>query len=462
MANKNIRSMIIRYSIPTIASMLVSALYNIVDKYWVGQMPEVGVLANAGIGLSMPIMNIFMGLAMLVSLGATAQISIHLGMRDKISSEKFLGNAFTLLLTIGLVTTILGIVFKTQILSLLGADKEPTVYTYADEYLTIITAFCLPSFLSFGMNHPIRAVGNPKRFASTQILGAVLNMILDPIFIFVFNMGIAGAAIATVISQFISFLWVISYYMNKNTELRIRKAYLKIDKKIAYKIFSIGLSPFFIQVAQSLIILIANQSILHYAVFEMDNPGIALGAYSLIMSVAMLFFMPILGINQGSQPIIGFNYGAGDYERVRDSYKWAVVYCMIICTVGLILMEVFAVQIIEIFNPDKNPQLIEVGARGLRIFASCFILVGFQVPTSNFFQAIGKAKVAIISSSLRQVILFIPALLILPMFYGLNGVWYAMPVCDILSSIITFFIVLKVMKSLKQTMVPKAETAPAQ
>ncbi len=449
MATKNIRKMIFRYSVPTIISMLVMALYNIVDRFWVGQMPGSGENAIAGIGLCMPVGNIFMGLAMLVSLGATAQMSIHLGMRDKKTSEKILGNCLTLLIVFGLLSTIIGIVFKPALLYLIGAENDPNVYTYADDYLSIITVYALVGFITFGMNHPIRAMGNPKRFASTQILGAVLNMILDPIFIFNFNMGIKGAAYATIIAQFVSGLWVMAYYINKNTELRIHLSNLKVDLKIALKIFSIGLSPFFIQVAQSLIIVVANQSIFYYAAFEAGViPKTAVSAYTVIIGTVMMFFLPILGINQGSQPIIGFNYGAGDYKRVKDAYKWSVIYCMAICTLGFVVMQIFAPQIIEIFNPDRNPQLIELGAKGLRYYAALFTLVGFQVPTSNFFQAIGKAKIAIISSLLRQVILLIPAYLILPIFFGLNGVWLAMPVADVLAAVITLLLVVKVLKSL--------------
>lgn len=447
MATAKLSKLVIRYSLPTIIGMLVNSLYNTVDRIWVGKIPDVGTAALTGIGLCAPIMNVILGLSQLVGIGAAANISICLGRKDKEKAERILGNSLSLILIISAVFTCLSLIFAEDILVLVGA-RESTL-PYALPYIRIILAGSVFNMAAFAMNHPIRATGNPGVFARTQLVGGITNLILDPIFIFGFNMGIAGAAIATVISQAVSLALVMRHHFSPNAALRIRPQNLRIRWGTTLTIFSIGVSPFIMQVVGSLITVVANRSLMHYGDIEYGLGGgdVAIGAMTAINSIAMLFLMPVFGVNQGAQPIIGYNYGAKNFGRVREAAKWAVIYPVLFTTAGFIIIEIFAGPLIYVFNTDEL--LIRIGSSGMRIFLSMFILVGFQVPSSNFFQAIGRAKISIFLSLLRQVILLIPAYLILPMFFGLTGVWMAGPLADFCAAAITAVFLGREMKRLR-------------
>ncbi len=445
MATEKISKLVLSYSIPTIIGMLVNAMYNVIDRFWVGKIPDIGTAALTGIGLCMPVMNVIMGFAQLVGIGAAAAISLRLGKEDKDGAENILGNALTLSVLIGIVVSIVGLLFGTQILTAVGADANMMVY--ALPYYNIIVGGSVIGIVSFSMNHPIRATGNPKRFASTQLLGGICNMILDPIFIFGLDMGIQGAAIATIISQSISCIWVMAYYYTGVPNLRIKKAKLFLKKAIIMPIFAIGMAPFLMQITASFVTVIANYNLKFYGDLELSDGNIAIGAMTVIMSLTMIFLMPLFGINQGTQPIIGYNYGAGNLDRVKDALKWSVIYSFIICCFGFVVVEAFAPQLIAAFNADA--ELIETGATGMRIFLCMLPLVGLQIPLVNFYSAIGKAKISLILSQLRQVIFLIPSYIFLPKFLGLTGMWIAGPLSDFLACMITLIFIRRELKNLK-------------
>jgi putative MATE family efflux protein len=449
------RGLVLRYSLPTIAGMLINSLYGIVDRFWVGRIEGIGSAALAGVGLSLPISNIIMAFSMLVGIGAAANISIQMGRQNARAAEEIVANGLSVILIIAVLFTTLGVLFTPQLLTAAGATES--LMPYALPYTRLIIGGCIFNMTAFAMNHPIRATGNPRRFAMTQMVGGVSNIILDPIFIFALNMGIAGAAIATILSQMIAAVLVFSYYASPETALRLRWANLRPRWKTVAAIFSIGLSPFLLQAANSFLTVIANFSLARYGTEALGEGGdiAAIGAMTIISSLSMLFCMPVVGINQGSQPIIGFNFGRQNAARVKSAYRWAVFYAMIITTIGFVLVETCAELLVSVFNNEEA--LIRVGAPGLRIFLSMLALLGFQIPSSNFFQAIGRAKIAIVLSLLRQVIILAPAYFLLPLAFGLTGVWMAGPFSDLISAIITLVFILREFKILDRQFIKEAE-----
>ncbi|MDR1531798.1 MAG: MATE family efflux transporter [Clostridiales bacterium] len=457
MASEDLKKLVLMYSIPTVIGMLVNGLYNVVDRFWVGRIPGIGEEALAGIGLCMPIMTVGMAVSMLVGIGAATRISISLGRGERDKAEKILGQGLSMIIFFAVILTVLGLIFKRPLIAaFIGGENESTAATlgYADEYITIIISGLTASLMSFGMNHPIRATGNPKRFASTQLLGAITNIILDPVFIFVFDMGVAGAALATIISQCASCLWVMSYYFSKDPALRLKLANLRPRLDIIAEICSIGVSPFLMQAAASIVQVVVNYSLAYYGRLDTGSESLAISAMLIINSVTMFVLMPIFGINQGTQPIIGFNYGRKDYRRVKTAFRWSVVYCMIICSAGFIGIMLFASQLVALFTGSSGPggesrQLITLGTHGMRISQAALLTVGFLSPTLNFIQSIGRAKMSIILNMLRQVIIMIPALILLPMFFGLDGIWFATPAADIIAFVVGVAFLVREFRKLK-------------
>jgi putative MATE family efflux protein len=424
LGEENIGKLLMKFSIPAIVGMLVNALYNIVDRIFIGQ---VDTLALSGVTITFPISIIIMAFGMLVGIGAAALISIRLGQQKKEEAEHILGNAFALIIIISLIVTTLGLIFLEPMLLKFGASTD--TMPYAKQYITIILIGTVFQSVGFGLNNIIRAEGNPRIAMFTMLIGGILNTIMDPIFIFVFHMGTRGAAIATVISQIVNTIWVLYYFLGGKSVLKILYKNLRLDAKVVKSIFAIGMSPFSMQIAASIVTIISNKSLVKY------GGDVSLGAMGAIMSIAMLVLMPIFGINQGCQPIIGYNYGAKRYDRVKHALKLAIIAATAITTTGFIIIQLFPEQLISMFSND--PALIEVGARGIKIYLFMLPVIGFQIVSSNYFQAIGKAKISIFLGLSRQVILLIPLLFILPRFFELNGVWASAPSSDIISSILT-------------------------
>lgn len=427
LGEEKVSKLLMEFSIPAIVGMVVNTLYNIVDRMYIGNIKGIGGLALTGVGITLPIMTIIMAFGMLIGIGTSARISLKLGEHKKDEAEKHLGNAFTLIIIASVIITIVGLLFMDKVIGLFGASADTEIY--AKEYMQIIFLGTIFNMLGFGLNHSIRSDGSPKVAMLSMLIGAGTNIILDPIFIFVFGMGVRGAAIATVISQIVSTVWILFYFTKGKSTLKIRKKDLALDKVIVISIFSIGMSPFSMQIAQSIVQVLANNSLKAY------GGDLAIGAMTIINSIAMIFMMPIFGLNQGSQPIIGYNYGAEKYKRVKQTVKYSATVATIIVSIGWIVTQVAPDLLISIFNRDEN--LMGIASNGMRIYLFMLPVVGFQVISSNFFQSIGKAKISMFLSLLRQVILLIPCLIILPKFFGLTGVWLAGPVSDGLSSLIT-------------------------
>ncbi|NLO36644.1 MAG: MATE family efflux transporter, partial [Clostridiaceae bacterium] len=398
------------------------------------------VNAMSGIGLTTPLTLIALGFMLLVGIGTTASISIRLGEKRHDEAEQLLANGFTLALAAGFLLTLAGQLFLRPVLRLAGAS--PATLPYAVDYMQIILWGAVPNTIGFAMNHTIRGAGNPRRSASTQILGAGLNIVLDPILIFGLDMGVRGAALATVISQIVSAAWVLSYFTGSGSNLKLRPRLMRLKARAVGQILSIGLSPFAMQVAASLVSVFANRAL------RANGGDVAIGAMTVINSVTILFFMPILGINQGLQPILGYNYGAGSFNRVREAWRFGVLLASAIVAVGFAVVQLFPQAIIRIFIDDAG--LVAVGTRGLRIFLAMLPLLGFQVISTVYFQSVGKPRVAIVASLLRQVIILLPLYLFLPGWLGLTGVWLASPIADFSSFAITAFLILREMRQLKK------------
>jgi putative MATE family efflux protein len=426
LGEEKVFKLLLKYSIPAIVGMLVNALYNVIDRVFVGN--GVNSLAIAGTTIAFPIMLMIMGFAMLIGIGANSLVAIKLGQQKKAEAEHIMGNALILLIIISLVISAIGLIFLTPILKAFGASD--TVLPYARDFLSIILWGTVFQSVGFGMNNFIRSSGSPMTAMMTMIIGAVINVILNPLFIFVFNWGIKGSAAATVISQAVSAVWVLYYFTTKKSSLKLYKKNFKLNMKTTTSIMAIGSAPFLMQISSSVQNVILNKSLESY------GGDIAVTSMGVVMAIMNLMLMPIFGINQGVQPIIGYNYGAKKYDRVKEALKLAIITATIFVAIGFITIRLFPEQYVGMFN-RKDTELVAFGSHALLMFTTFLPLIGFQIVSANYFQAVGKPKQAAILSLSRQILILIPALLILPKFFGIEGVFSAGPLADILSSLMT-------------------------
>ncbi len=426
LGEEKVSSLLLKYSIPAIVGMLVNALYNVIDRVFVGN--GVNSLAIAGTTIAFPIMLIIMAFAMLIGIGANSLVAIKLGQQKKEEAEHIMGNALILLIIISIIISAIGLIFLTPILKAFGASE--TVLPYARDFLSIILWGTVFQSVGFGMNNFIRSSGSPMTAMMTMIIGAVINVILNPLFIFVFKWGIKGSATSTVISQAVSAVWVLYYFNSKKSSLKLYKKNFKLDIKTVKSIMAIGSAPFLMQIASGVLNVIMNKSLESY------GGDIAVTSMGVVMAIMNLMLMPIFGINQGAQPIIGYNYGAKKYDRVKETLKLAITAATIFVVVGFITIRLFPQQYVAIFN-KKDTQLIAFGSHALLSFTTFLPVIGFQIVSANYFQAVGKPKQAAILSLSRQVLILIPALIILPKFFGIEGVFSAGPLADLISSLIT-------------------------
>lgn len=439
LGRESVGHLLFKFSLPAIVGMLVNGLYSIVDRIFVGR--GVGSLALSGVAITFPITNIIMAFGMLVGIGAGAAASIRLGEKRKNDAELILGNAYTLVIVLSLILTALGLIFLEPVLVVFGASAE--TMPYAKQFATIIICGIVLQNIGFGLNNLIRSEGNPKVAMITMLIGAIINFILNPIFIFILKMGVAGSALATIFSQTVCSIWILLYFTGGKSTLKLKKKNMKLNPSIVKFIFSIGMSPFALQMAASVVTILYNVSLKTY------GGDLAIGAMALINSVAMLILMPIFGINQGSQPIIGYNYGSKNIERVKKALKYAIISATCISTLGFIAVEAFPVQIVRLFNTD-DASLTLLGSHGIKIFLCMLPIVGFQIVSSNYFQSVGKANKAMLLSLSRQVIILIPLLLILPPMLKIDGVWIAGPTADFIASLITAGVLYHEIKSLNK------------
>ena len=428
--------LLLSFSLPAIIAMIANALYSVVDSIFVGR--GVGSLALTAVTIAFPIMIMLMAFGMLIGIGATALISIKLGQQKRDEAEKILGNAFSAIIIMGLVISGSMLYFLDPILIFLGAT--PDVFDYAKQFITVILIGSVFQFISFGMNNIIRAEGNPVISMATMLFSAGLNTLLNPIFIFVFHWGIRGSALATITTQILVSAYIIYHFTLGRSNLKIHLRHMRIEGQVLLRIVAIGLSPFLLQMAASVTSFLFNNYLLVY------GGEMAVAAMGVISRTTMMILMPIFGINQGAQPIIGYNYGAGKYDRVKRTLFLAAIAASTICVLGFAIIQLFGLQIIQLFNNDA--EMIRIGARGIRIYLIMLPIVGVQIIITNYFQAIGKASKAILLSLTRQVLFLIPLIIILPQFFKLDGIWMAGPISDFMAFLVAGMLLYREFKHL--------------
>ncbi|OGU39488.1 MAG: MATE family efflux transporter [Ignavibacteria bacterium GWB2_35_12] len=426
------------FSVPAIIGMIVMASYNVIDRIFVGR--GVGPLALSAISISFPLIIVVIAFGMLIGIGATALVSIKLGEGKKEEAEKVAGNGLTLAIIISLALTALGYIFLDPLIRMLGATGQ--VFHYAKDFIGIALFGIVFQGIAFTMNNIIRGEGNPKIAMLTMVISAVINTILNPIFIFGFHWGVKGSALSTIISQFIGSVWILSYFFSKRSTIKLRLKNLIPGKEIVLGMLSIGVSPFVMQIASSIVVLIANRNLAMY------GGDLAIAALGIINSIFMIIFMPVIGINQGMQPIVGYNYGAQQYGRVLQTLKKGLFFASAICILGFLVIFIFDEQIVMLFSTQES-KLIQMGVHGMRIYFLMLPMLGFMIIAASYFQAVKKAKFAIILTLLRQVIILIPLLLILPHFFRIDGVWVATPIADGISSILAVIFLMMELRKLR-------------
>lgn len=429
LSEKNIGSLMLKFYIPAFTGIIAGALYNIIDRILIGR--SVGPLALSGLSVTFPIMIIIMGFGMLVGIGSGVLVSIELGKGNKEAAEKVLGNGIFLMTVLSLILTAAGFLTKSIILNSFGATAE--TISYADQFLVIILAGTIFGLIGNGFNSVIRSEGNAEKAMVSTLISVGINLVLGIVFIVVLKLGVRGAATATVIAQFVLAVYVILHFTRGNSVVKLHPANLLPDFVILKSIVSAGIAPFVMQIAGSVIQALYNMQLIKH------GGDTAVAVMGIINSVAILLVMSIIALNMASQPILGFNYGAGNYRRVRETFILVLKYSTLISIAGFIISEVFPAGIIKLFNSD--PELLSIGVPGIRIFMAMMPIVGFQIVTSNFYQATGRAGVAAAITMLRQVVILIPILLILPGIFGINGIWIASPVSDFLTGIFVLYLV---------------------
>lgn len=438
LGTKKIWNLLLQYAIPSVIAMTAASLYNITDSIFIGQ--GVGALAISGLAITFPLMILAAAFGAMVGVGASTLMSLRLGQKDYVTANKILGNVFVLNCILGVLYTIIVLIFLDPILRFFGAGNQTLPYAY--DYMFVITLGNLITHMYMGLNALLRATGHPRKSMYATITTVVINAILTPIFIYILKLGIQGAALATIISQLIMLIWQIKFFSNKEHIVHLQKGTFRLVKKIVTDSLAIGLSPFLMNSAMCIIVIVVNHSLLKY------GGSLAVGAYGIVNRVAMLFTMVVIGINQGMQPIVGYNYGAQQFNRVNDTLKYTIILASGVMILGFLICEIFPHSVSAIFTNDK--ELTAFVVEGLKIVMIFFPIVGFQIVTSNFFQSIGMAKKAIFMSLTRQVLFLLPCILFFPSIWGLKGVWYSMPASDLLSSIIAAILLVRQYKTSKK------------
>ena len=413
------------YAVPAIIAMTASSLYNIVDSIFIGH--GVGPLAIAGLAVTFPLMNLSAAFGTLVGVGATTMISVLLGQKNYDIANKVLGNVVILNIIIGLLFMAVSLIFLDPILYFFGASEN--TITYAREYMQIILAGNAVTHLYLGLNSVLRASGNPRLAMSLTILSVLINIAVAPVLIFWLDMGIRGAGIATVLAQVIALIVILSYFSRKDRVLHFSRKIFRFDWRIAKDSLAIGLAPFLMNAAACVVTLFINQQLKKY------GGDLAIGAFGIVNRISFLFIMVVMGLNQGMQPIAGYNYGRRNYTRVKGVMWKTVKYATAVTTTGFLIALLVPHQAVSIFTSDR--ELIELSAKGLRMLTLAYVFVGFQMVASNFFQCLGMVNKAILLSMSRQLLFLIPCIYVLPLFFGDIGVWVSFPISDFAAFIIS-------------------------
>ena len=437
LGTKPVGHLLWQYALPAIVAMSASSLYNIIDRAMIGQI--VGPEAIAGLGITFPFMNLSAAFGAAVGVGSSACISVKLGQKDYQTAGHLLGNTITLNLIIGLSFMLICLLFLDPILLFFGASD--VTLPYARSFMTIILLGNVITHMYFGLNAVLRAAGKPKHAMYSVLFTVAMNIVLVILFVWWFRWGIQGAALATVTSQTMAMCWQIKLFSNKNEILHLKRGIYKLKKQLVTNIVAIGISPFLMNVTSCVIVIFMNNQFVHY------GGDMAVGAYSIANSVVMMFFMFVMGVCQGMQPIVGYNYGAEKYDRMLHCLFLAIGCATAILLVGWGLSMLFPRQIARIFTTDAT--LIDLSARGIRLDMLVFFVVGSQATITHFFQSIGKVKVSIFLSLSRQLFLLLPMAYVFPLFWELDGVWYSMPASDFLSFAMTIPMLMWYMKKFK-------------
>lgn len=438
LGTKPVGRLLYQYALPAIIAMTAASLYNIIDRVFIGQV--VGPDAIAGLAITFPFMNLAGAFGAAVGVGASTAISVKLGQRDYATAEEILGNTVTLNVIIGLGFSIVCLLFLDPILLFFGASKA--TLPYARSFMEIILAGNVFSHMYFGMNAVLRAASKPKQAMFATIFTVVMNIILDVVFILWWHWGIQGAAFATIISQMLALCWQMKIFSNKRELLHLKRGIYRLKAQLVKTIIAIGISPFLMNLCACIVVIFVNNQLVKY------GGDMAVGGYGISNSVATVFAMFIIGLNQGMQPIAGYNYGSKQTDRLLRVLNLAIIAATCIMTAGWIAGEFFPGEIARLFTTDK--ELTEMSITATRYNMLVFPIIGFQMVVTNFFQCIGKVKISIFLSLSRQLLILIPLLAILPLFFQLNGVWYALPASDATASVIAFIIMTIYMRKFKK------------
>ena len=436
LGTESIGRLLWRYALPAIIAMTASSLYNMVDSIFIGQ--GCGALAISGLAITFPFMNLSAAFGAMIGVGSSTILSIRLGQRDYDSAGRILGNCVTLNILLGLVFMAVSLLWLDPILRFFGATDN--TLPYAREYMIVILIGNAVTHLYLGLNAVLRAIGKPHIAMYCTILTVVLNAIMDPIFIFTLHMGIRGAAIATILAQIVSLVWQIRIFSKKDELVHLQRGIYGLKARIVRDILSIGMAPFLMNLCACVVVIFVNNGLLRY------GGDLAVGAYGIVNRIGFVFAMICIGINQGMQPIAGYNYGAQQMPRVMKVYYLAMFYATLICLVAFVAGVFFPEALSRIFTHDD--QLIAISTHAMVLYMCTFPIVGFQMVTTNLFQSIGMARISIFLSLTRQLIFLLPGLILMPLWLGLDGIWYAIPLSDILAAITTVIVYLIYRKKL--------------
>ena len=438
LGTRPVGKLLLEYALPAIIAMTASSLYNLVDSIFIGQ--GVGAMAISGLAVTHPIMNVSAAFGAMVGVGGSAMISLKLGQRDNKTAQLILGNIVVLNTILGLILGILCLTFMKEVLTFFGAT--PGLMPYAYDYMSVIMWGNVFTHLYMGLNSVLRSAGHPRKAMGATMFTVIINCILDPIFIWPLGMGIKGAALATVISQALALVYQLKMLSNRDELLHLHRGIYRIRTHIVKGILSIGMSPFLMNLAACMVSTLVNQALIHH------GGDMAIGAYGIINRVVFIFIMFIIGLNQGMQPIVGYNYGACQYHRVMQTLKYTIIWATCFSTLSFIVGTLLPEQCARMFTDDA--ELIGLIVEGMPIICICHVLIGFQIATTNFFQSIGMASKAVFLSLSRQLTFLLPLIIILPRFFGTMGVWWSMACSDLLSTLTTAVMLGMQMKKFKK------------
>lgn len=437
LGTESIGKLLMQYAVPAIIAMTASSLYNMVDSIFIGH--GVGTMAISGLALTFPLMNLAAAFGSLVGVGASTLISVKLGQKDYDTAQRVLGNVFVLNILLGVIFSVVVLAFLDPILYFFGGSEQTV--GYARDYMQIILLGNAVTHLYLGLNAVLRSSGHPQKAMYATIATVVINTILDPVFIYGFGWGIRGAAIATVVAQMISLMWQFKIFSNKDELLHFHRGIFRLKRKIVFDSLAIGMSPFLMNLAACFIVILINQGLKKY------GGDLAIGAFGIVNRLVFIVLMIVMGLNQGMQPIAGYNFGAKRYDRVNRVLKLTIIFATAVTSFGFLVGMLAPHLVVGIFTSDE--ELIDISARGLRIVVMFFPIIGFQMVTANFFQSIGMASKAIFLSLTRQMVVLLPCLIILPRFFGAAGVWYSMPVSDLIACLIAVVMLVRQFRKFK-------------